>query len=150
MLEIDHGLADLDADDERASREAGDQAAETQRRQRRAFLREVQAMLRLSSPHCVQVYGVMTSSPHRLVIVMELLVGGDLRMLLKRRGGERLPVEQCRRIIGDVCAGMEFLHGKETLHGDLKSANVLLDGAGRAKVRSARVWPGHVAPNAAR
>lgn len=140
MLKIDHGLSDLDgadADDESASRQDGDRAAETQRQQRRDFLRELQAMLRLRSPHCVQVYGMMTSSPDKLVIVMELLVGGDLRALLKRKNdrGERLPEERCLRIIGDVCAGMEFLHSRETVHGDLKSANVLLDGAGRAKVR---------------
>eukprot|EP00903_Cladosiphon_okamuranus_P018719 g17232.t1 len=150
VLEIDHGLTGLegtDDDDEPASRQIG--GAERERRQRRAFLRELQAMLRLRSPHCVQVYGVMTSSPDRLVIVMELLVGGDLRMLLKRRRRQRLPDEQCRRIIGDVCAGMEFLHSKETVHGDLKSPNVLLDGAGRVKIGDfgASRWTQHTNSN---
>lgn len=65
---------------------------------------------------------------------MELLVGGDLRMFLKN-ADEPLAEAHARRIMGDVCAGMVFLHGKETAHGDLKSANVLFDGAGRAKVR---------------
>ena len=103
-------------------------------RQRKAFLRELEAMVRLRSPHTVNVFGAITSLPNRLVLVMELLSKGDLRTLLKN--SERpLPEEQCRRIIGDVCAGMAFLHRKKTVHGDLKSANVLLDGAGRAKVR---------------
>ncbi|CAN0421124.1 unnamed protein product, partial [Scytosiphon promiscuus] len=60
-------------------------------------------------------------------------VGGDLRALLKK-SEDQLPEQQARQIIGDICAGMVFLHGKGTVHGDLKSANVLLDGAGRAKV----------------
>ncbi|CAM9240971.1 unnamed protein product, partial [Hapterophycus canaliculatus] len=101
--------------------------------QRRAFLRELEAMIRLRSPNTVNVYGAVTSLPDRMVLVMELLVGGDLLTLL-RRSKNPLPVEQSRRIIGDICTGMAFLHSKDTVHGDLKSANVLLDGDGRAKI----------------
>ncbi|CAM9591598.1 unnamed protein product, partial [Laminaria digitata] len=82
------------------------------------------------------VYGVVTSLHDRLVLVMELLSGGDLRKLLSN-SEQPLPEEQSRQIIGDICTGMAFLHSKEAVHGDLKSANVLLDGAGRAKVR---IW----------
>ena len=57
------------------------------------------------------------------------------RLTLLRRSKKPLPEARARRIIGDVCAGMAFLHSKDTVHGDLKSANVLLDGGGRAKVR---------------
>ncbi|CAM9095757.1 unnamed protein product, partial [Hapterophycus canaliculatus] len=101
--------------------------------QRRAFLQELKAMIRLRSPNTVNVYGAVTSLPDRMVLVMELLVGGDLLTLL-RKSTEPLPEKQSRRIIGDICTGMAFLHSKNTVHGDLKSANVLLDGDGRAKV----------------
>ena len=73
------------------------------------------------------------SLPDRMVLVMELLAGGDLLTLL-RKSKEPLPEGQSRRIIRDICTGMAFLHSKNTVHGDLKSANVLLDGGGRAKV----------------
>lgn len=86
-------------------------------------------MIRLRSPHTVNVYGADS-----LIIVIELLAGGDLRNMLKN-AEQPLPEERSRRIIGDVCAGMVFLHSRDTVHGDLKSANVLLDGTGRAKVR---------------
>lgn len=82
----------------------------------------------------------------RFILVMELLTGGDLRTRLKQLAKQRtkcdgegdgwghlFPEDQARRVIGDICAGMAFLHSKETVHGDLKSANVLFDGAGRAK-----------------
>lgn len=105
--------------------------------QLRAFLRELDAMIRLRSPHTVNVYGAVTSRANSMVLVMELLAGGDLRTMLKN-SREPLPEEKCRQIIGDICAGMAFLHGKNTVHGDLKSANVLLDGAGRAKVSAKR------------
>lgn len=100
-------------------------------------MRELEAMIRLRSPHTVHVYGAMTVRADRFVIVMELLTGGDLRTLLRRhakRSKDPLPEHRVRKIIGDICAGMAFLHGKETVHGDLKSANVLFDGLGRAKV----------------
>ena len=91
-------------------------------------------MIRLRSPNTVNVFGAVTSLPDRMVLVMELLPNGDLLTLL-RRSNKPLPEEQSRRIIGDICAGMAFLHSKKTVHGDLKSANVLLDGGGRAKVK---------------
>ncbi|CAM9883869.1 unnamed protein product [Ectocarpus fasciculatus] len=100
--------------------------------QRKAFLRELDAMIRLRNPHIVNVYGAITSLPDRLVLVMELLAGGDLRSMLENPE-QPLPEDKCRQIIQDVCAGMAFLHSKATVHGDLKSANVLLDGSGRAK-----------------
>lgn len=90
-------------------------------------------MVRLRSPYTVNVYGAITSLQDRLVLVMELLAGGDLRTLLKC-SDQALPENQCRQIVRDICAGMDFLHSKKTIHGDLKSANVLLDGSGRAKV----------------
>ncbi|CAN0222017.1 unnamed protein product [Pylaiella littoralis] len=101
--------------------------------QRRAFLRELEAMIRLRSLNTVNVFGAVTSLPDRMVLVMELLSGGDLLTLL-RKSEKALPEEQSRRIILDICTGMAFLHSKNTVHGDLKSANVLLDGDGRAKI----------------
>ncbi|CAN0262805.1 unnamed protein product [Ectocarpus sp. 4 AP-2014] len=102
-------------------------------RQRRAFLRELEAMIRLRSPNTVNVFGAVTCLPDRMVLVMELLPNGDLLTLLKK-SKKPLPEKQARRIIRDICAGMAFLHSKNTVHGDLKSANVLLDGDDRAKI----------------
>lgn len=92
-------------------------------------------MIRLRSPHTVSVYGAITSRQNCLILVMELLAGGDLHALL-HDSMEPLADEHARRIIRDICAGMTFLHRKETVHGDLKSPNVLFDGAGRAKVNA--------------
>ncbi|CAM9385073.1 unnamed protein product [Ectocarpus fasciculatus] len=129
VLQIKHGVVEeyeVDADER-------SRLAESEKQLKKTFLREVDAMIRLRSPHIVHVYGQITSSQYGMVLVMELLVGGDLQMLLKS-SDQPLPEEQSRRIIRDVCAGMTFLHSKETVHGDLKPANVLLDGDGRAKI----------------
>lgn len=132
--ELGHDLGALGESDVREGPLAGRSNVQRENSQRRAFLRELDAMIRLRSPHTVNVYGAVTSLPDRMVLVMELLAGGDLRTLLRNSEQRPLPEEQSRRIIGDICAGMTFLHSKDTVHGDLKSANVLLDGAGRAKV----------------
>lgn len=92
-------------------------------------------MTRLRSPHTVNVYGAITSHSDRLVLVMELLAGGDLRSFLKKAVDRPLTEDVTRRMFWDISAGMAFLQEKNTVHGDLKSPNVLLDGAGRAKVR---------------
>ncbi|CAM9108702.1 unnamed protein product [Ectocarpus sp. 8 AP-2014] len=122
VLYIAHDLGALDENQE-----------QRETRQRKGFLRELEAMIRLRSPNTVNVYGAVTSLADRMVLVMELLPNGDLLTLL-RRSTKPLHEEKSRQIIGDICAGMAFLHGKNTVHGDLKSANVLLDGGGRAKI----------------
>ncbi|CAM9496872.1 unnamed protein product [Ectocarpus sp. 12 AP-2014] len=96
------------------------------------FMQEVDMMYHLKSPHTVLLYGVITSHRDCLKLVMELL-RQDLGTYL-RNAKEPLPEEDSRRIIGDICAGMAFLHENETIHGDLKSANVLLDENDRAKI----------------
>ncbi|CAM9572153.1 unnamed protein product [Ascophyllum nodosum] len=119
---------------------------ELQANQRKMFFRELQAMIRLKSPHTVQVFGAITSRKDRFVLVMELMPGGDLLTLL-RQAGERLPEVRERSIMKYICSGMAFLHNRGVIHGDLKSANVLFDSAGTAKIAdfgTAR-WTQHVA-----
>lgn len=91
-------------------------------------------MTRLRSPHTVNLYGAITSLSNCLILVMELLPGGDLRNFLKG-AMKPSPEGQARQIVGDICAGMAFLHSKGIVHGDLKSSNVLFDATRRAKVR---------------
>lgn len=135
VLHITHDLGKVGDREVLEARSGGPPNPEREKSHHKAFLRELEAMIRLRSPHTVGVYGAITSRRDRLVLVMEILPGVDLRSLLKN-SDQPLLEEQSRQIVRDICAGMDFLHGKETVHGDLKSANVLLDGAGRAKVRS--------------
>lgn len=111
---------------------------ETEKAQRRRFMHELEAMKRLCSPHTVQVFGAVTTLKDQFILVMELLPGGDLRSLLKR-STRPLADGLVRQIVGDICGGVAFLHSKSTIHGDLKSANVLFDGEGRAKVSVRKV-----------
>lgn len=111
----------------------GARHARSEDRQRKAFMRELEAMKRLRGPYTVHIYGAITSCEGRLVLVMELLAGGDLRYRL-RKAKQPLDEGALRGIVSDICSGMAFLHSNKTVHGDLKSANVLFDSAGRVKV----------------
>ncbi|CAM9906886.1 unnamed protein product [Ectocarpus fasciculatus] len=81
---ITHGLGKPGENDKPLN---GPRTAESnalrEKAERKAFLRELDAMIRLRNPHTVNVYGVITSLPDRLVLVMELLAGGDLRAMLE-------------------------------------------------------------------
>ncbi|CAM9704764.1 unnamed protein product [Ectocarpus sp. 12 AP-2014] len=79
----------------------GEHDTQQLQKQRKAFFHELDVMTRLRSPHTVNVYGAITSLPSRLVLVMELLAGGDLRSVLKR-AEHPLPGAQCRQIIGYI------------------------------------------------
>lgn len=98
-----------------------------------AFMIELEAIKRLRGPYTVHTYGAVTSLKDRLVLVMELLPGGDLQYRLRKM---LKPLDELalRGIVKDVSSGMAFLHAKAFIHGHLTSANIMFDAAGRAKV----------------
>lgn len=60
------------------------------------------------------------------IMVTEFLSGGSLFDFLHKRG-ETLNEQKIFYICKDVALGMSYLHGKNVLHCDLKSSNVLID-----------------------
>src|SRR3990172_11811711 len=63
--------------------------------------------------------------------VMEFLSGGSLA---DRLSGRTLPVRDAVAVVREVGEALVYVHGKAILHCDLKPANVLLDGRGRARL----------------
>ena len=59
-------------------------------------------------------------------MVTEFLSGGSLFDFLHKEG-ESLEEEKIFYICKDMALGMSYLHGKNVLHCDLKSSNVLID-----------------------
>ena len=87
------------------------------------FEREAKSTAKLRSPHVVQIldYGV---EAELVYIVMELLVGQDLRMRLKRE--RRLPLAYVAMIGEQVSKTLQLAHKRGIVHRDLKPANVFL------------------------
>jgi serine/threonine protein kinase len=60
------------------------------------------------------------------IMVTEFLSGGSLFDYLHKRC-QKLDEHKIFNILKDVALGMSYLHGKNVLHCDLKSSNVLID-----------------------
>ena len=91
-------------------------------------------MVKLRSPRIVQVFGVVTTDSSWLGLVVEYCSGGDLRAALDAEDAASIDEAQRRSWLSDIAMGMAYLYSKGVEHRDLKSLNVLLDGARRCKV----------------
>jgi serine/threonine protein kinase len=63
-----------------------------------------------------------------LFMVIDLMLGGDLRFHLDRMGS--FTEEMTRLMIAETACGLAYLHSKNIVHRDLKPDNLLLDDGG--------------------
>ncbi|KAK2987100.1 hypothetical protein RJ640_009559 [Escallonia rubra] len=98
-----------------------------QERMRDDFWNEAIKLADLHHPNVVAFYGVVLDGPGSTVAtVTEYMVNGSLRTALQKN--ERNLDKRKRLIIAmDVAFGMEYLHGKNIVHFDLKSDNLLVN-----------------------
>ncbi|KAH6913280.1 kinase-like domain-containing protein [Coprinopsis sp. MPI-PUGE-AT-0042] len=62
--------------------------------------------------------------------VLDLMLGGDLRFHLERKG--HMGEEVVRFWVAELACALDYLHGQRIIHRDLKPDNVLLDSDGHA------------------
>ena len=100
---------------------------------------ELAALTTLVHPRMCLLLGVCGDLPGlagpACALVMEYLERGSLhRRLHESPDLPALSLEDKLRVVIDVADGMRFLHSAGLIHRDLKSANVLIDREGRAKI----------------
>ncbi|WP_162641904.1 serine/threonine-protein kinase [Streptosporangium sp. 'caverna'] len=96
------------------------------------FVQERTVMRTLRHPNIVTVRDFVIEG-ERLALVMDLVEGGDLRTLLRRRG-TLLPVEAAR-LMAQVAGALAAAHAVGVVHRDIKPENVLIDGtAGQVRL----------------
>ena len=88
------------------------------------FLREGQALARITGPNVARVMDVGTLEQGEPYIVMEYLDGADLGALVKQRGP--LPVEEAVGYVLQACEAIAEAHANGIVHRDLKPSNLFL------------------------
>ena len=117
------------------------------------FKREAQAAGRLNHPGIVAIYEygedieqdtsddeatrlappAATAPAQRVAfIAMEFVDGRELRDCFER--GERFPLPEVARIMGEILAALDHAHAQGVVHRDIKPANLILLPDGRVKV----------------
>ncbi|MDP9150779.1 MAG: protein kinase [Myxococcota bacterium] len=96
------------------------------------FLDEARAMARVSHPNVLQVhaFGEQDEAPY---FVMEFVEGFTLTQWLADRSAP-LNLDVALRILDGLCLGVAAIHAQNTVHHDIKPANILLDDTLRPRV----------------
>lgn len=86
---------------------------------------------KLNHPNIVTIYdfGDQDGMPY---IVMQFLQGSSLEKLMA--SGRPMPLDRRLDIIRQVCAGLGYAHGLGVVHRDIKSANIMVEPDGTAKI----------------
>jgi serine/threonine protein kinase len=98
---------------------------------RQRLAAEARAAAGLSHPGIVDIYDVDADGEWP-ALVMELVDGESLAARLARDGP--LPEREAAAIVADIAEGLYHAHKRGVIHRDLKPGNILIDGAGRARL----------------
>ncbi|KAG2489312.1 hypothetical protein HYH03_012144 [Edaphochlamys debaryana] len=97
----------------------------------RSLLQEARILAKVRHPNIVTCYGGCITDKN--VFIVEELMAQNLGQLIASAGEALLPIETVICVAMDIANGLFQLH-PTIVHRDLKPDNVLLDGAGRAKI----------------
>lgn len=88
------------------------------------FLKEAQALARLSHLNVVVIYQVGITDSDLAYLIMELIEGLSLRSLLNM--DTQLPVQRALSIIRQAALALSYVHKQGIIHRDIKPENIVL------------------------
>jgi hypothetical protein len=89
-------------------------------------LRGVKQCLNLSHPNLVTIFDVKQDADGDHWILMEY-IGGDTLDVAIRRHPTGMPMQEVRRWLPGLAAGVSFLHDRGIVHRDLKPGNIFIE-----------------------
>ncbi|XP_020580434.1 mitogen-activated protein kinase kinase kinase 3 [Phalaenopsis equestris] len=92
---------------------------------------EINLLCQLSHPNIVQYYGSELADD-TLSVYLEYVSGGSIHKLLQEYGSFGEPV--IKNYTAQILSGLAYLHGRNTVHRDIKGANILVDPNGEVKL----------------
>ncbi|CAM0904580.1 unnamed protein product [Alopecurus aequalis] len=92
---------------------------------------EIDILKQPSHPNIVQYIG-SEMTEDTLSIYLEYVSGGSIHKLLREYGPFKEPV--IRNYTGQILSGLAYLHGRNTVHRDIKGANILVGPSGEVKL----------------
>jgi serine kinase len=93
--------------------------------------RELDVLRRINHENIVSSVDIFEYTT-KVFILMEMAENGDLLDYVKKSGNR--PDGESRRLFGDIVRGMEYLHGLNIVHRDLKCENLLLFKNNKVKI----------------
>ncbi|MBK1814255.1 serine/threonine protein kinase [Luteolibacter yonseiensis] len=94
------------------------------------FVREAQALAKMSHPHIVTVHDFGQAGGF-FYLLMEYVDGANLRQLLL---AHKFTPEQALGVVPPLCDALQYAHDRGIVHRDIKPENLLMDRDGRLKV----------------
>ncbi|XP_050388079.1 mitogen-activated protein kinase kinase kinase 3 [Argentina anserina] len=92
---------------------------------------EINLLSQLSHPNIVRYHG-SEMGEEALSVYLEYVSGGSIHKLLQEYGAFKEPVIQ--NYTRQILSGLAYLHGRNTVHRDIKGANILVDPNGEIKL----------------
>ncbi|XVF58781.1 hypothetical protein PTKIN_Ptkin07bG0094200 [Pterospermum kingtungense] len=92
---------------------------------------EINLLSQLSHSNIVRYYGSELGE-ETLSVYLEYVSGGSIHKLLQEYGAFKEPVIQ--NYTRQILSGLAYLHGRNTVHRDIKGANILVDPTGEIKL----------------
>ena len=83
------------------------------------------------SPFCVNLFYCLQSADN-VFLVMEYLIGGDLKSLLAMYGF--FPEHMAKFYVSEIALALSYLHRRNIIHRDLKPDNILLTNRGKTQI----------------
>jgi len=99
------------------------------------FKKNKEKLIKLSqnSDYMPQIYEVITET-EKMSIIMEYIEGYNLLDYIRINADKFIKIENVIEFFIEICKGVNYLHQKDIIHGDIKPSNIIIEQNGEIKL----------------